>query len=618
MALQIWLPLTKEGDFTNRGLANASITNVGTAYNASGKLGGAVQFSQAKYLKINDYASTFATFSEYSLSVWFKSTAVNSQHTGSALISCGNWNSPSNLLMLSLSKNSSGNFDKLLVTGANGWYNGYSYNFALDTWYNVILTSGDGKTRAYVNGTLIGESYAAFVPSSFEQNWIAIGNGTYSQVFSFNGLMNDVRIYDHCLSIKEIKEINKGLMLHYSLNAIPSNEIICDHSGYNHDGTYTGSLTLDSTTGRYDYSTKFNSAQILREGFPTAQTYSFWAKYPSLPTGYDIIFTDGKSRVIFAYGGTSIGFCTSSTSHVSYNPGTMTQWNHYCIVNKELYINGVKATTKSQDSWSVSSTYLSLGQRHGGGAYPTIASVSDFRVYATALSEQDVKELYDTSGIIDNHNNLLSYSFKESDSNQLTKTGIFNSVGLFENDYIISYGGATWLKVLQHVNPSSNQFTSSNAGNNDSENLYSKLSYLTTNNFKSSNGAYEFLARQQQTSSGAVSTYRWTQTSAPASASSITGFTSLEGGLTRGLCKCSGNTYLAHTGTTGDWWGACGSWSTYQGGVPGLGNLLVTTGFIQLYVRIDNSNWPKSLINSINSNVKMGQFGTNVNDLIEI
>jgi len=126
--------------------------------------------------------------------------------------------------------------------------NGYSYNFYLNTWYHVVLTSGNGAMRAYVNGELIGDSYAAFTPNSLEQNWICIGNGTYTNVFNFYGQMNDVRIYDHCLSAKEVHEIAKGLILHYKLDDNYNSATNLITNGFGELGNTNWSNSYISTT----------------------------------------------------------------------------------------------------------------------------------------------------------------------------------------------------------------------------------------------------------------------------------------------------------------------------------------------------------------------------------
>jgi hypothetical protein len=46
-----------------------------------------------------------------------------------------------------------------------------------------------------------------------------IGRETYANgYFGFNGSIQDVRIYNHTLTPQEIKEISRGLVLHYPLN----------------------------------------------------------------------------------------------------------------------------------------------------------------------------------------------------------------------------------------------------------------------------------------------------------------------------------------------------------------------------------------------------------------
>jgi hypothetical protein len=63
---------------------------------------------------------------------------------------------------------STDHYTKLLISGSGKWSNGYSYDFYLNTWYHVVLTSGNRAMRAYVNGILIGDSYAAFKPLKLE------------------------------------------------------------------------------------------------------------------------------------------------------------------------------------------------------------------------------------------------------------------------------------------------------------------------------------------------------------------------------------------------------------------------------------------------------------------
>ena len=88
-----------------------------------------------------EYASTLSSFNEFSLSVWFKCTAQNTGHSGSALISCGDWNQSTHLLNLALCYYNTDHYTTLLITSNSGWSYGYSYNFQLNTWYHVVLTT---------------------------------------------------------------------------------------------------------------------------------------------------------------------------------------------------------------------------------------------------------------------------------------------------------------------------------------------------------------------------------------------------------------------------------------------------------------------------------------------
>jgi hypothetical protein len=68
--------------------------------------------------------------------------------------------------------------------------------------------------------------------------------------------MNDVRIYDHALSTKEVEEIAKGLVLHYKLD-----------DAYSETSTFLSSSITDtaynSQGGKYGYNETSNLAKTI-------------------------------------------------------------------------------------------------------------------------------------------------------------------------------------------------------------------------------------------------------------------------------------------------------------------------------------------------------------------
>lgn len=78
------------------------------------------------------------------------------------------------------------------------------------TWTHVAVTYQNPTIKIYINGKLI-RTHTAASNADFSYATQVIYDVTWRY-------FNDFRIYDHCLSEKEIKEINKGLVLHYPLN----------------------------------------------------------------------------------------------------------------------------------------------------------------------------------------------------------------------------------------------------------------------------------------------------------------------------------------------------------------------------------------------------------------
>lgn len=89
-------------------------------------------------------------------------------------------------------------------------------------WTHLVFTKSGASIKIYKNGTLATDTtFSGTLPTFSDGNGLGVGCFHYTgNIYPCYGSVNDFRIYDHCLSAKEVKEISKGLCLHYKLGGV--------------------------------------------------------------------------------------------------------------------------------------------------------------------------------------------------------------------------------------------------------------------------------------------------------------------------------------------------------------------------------------------------------------
>ena len=215
MSLRVWLPLTK--DLRNQGLSDVTVTNNGATFNSAGKLGGCYQFNASGYLKETSINWTNFNTSEFSLCCWYKEPSPVA--SGNSQMICIGTSSGWNNIRIGLLRRTSNGYPMFSVSdGSNNVnYNFTANSFSLDTWNHIVCTYNNGTMKMYLNGELHKTYTTTIVPVLNSSQHLGIGAAS-NGAEPLTGYLNDVRIYDHCLSPMEVKQISKGLVLHYPLN----------------------------------------------------------------------------------------------------------------------------------------------------------------------------------------------------------------------------------------------------------------------------------------------------------------------------------------------------------------------------------------------------------------
>lgn len=231
-----------------------------------------------------------------------------------------------------------------------------------------------------------------------------------------------------------------------------TNNNVIDCSGYTREGEIIGNLTTNSDAPRYDYVTSFDGKSYIQITSPSVEvrSVSFWAKWNSIPSGQSVVFVDQKSKMGFGLMSTGILCSSNGISTNTFNKTSIVanKWYHFVIVNtgtaptsknRDLFINGVKQIpTSNASNWTFDIDYLQVGKR-STTSDGFVGSISDFRMYVTPLTDNDVMDLYSTSTSVDNFGNLHCYEVDESTEN-LFKVEYINEVSKLDINWTLRNG----------------------------------------------------------------------------------------------------------------------------------------------------------------------------------
>ena len=225
----------------NQGIVNVDITENGAIYQSNtGKLGGCFKTTSNTHIdlkyngdQINTGSISFGgwfNFNKNELQERFSTytyTDIRTTPTGNII---GN-NSYGGVGLIWYTNNmydTNGILNNLYITCSirstnNGARATSGREIPFNTWVHLFLIFNKitKELQLWINGELVQYSIMLDFDDARSQNLML----NYNAVWGGNGpsfnipfLINDVRIYDHALSTQEIKELSRGLVLHYPLD----------------------------------------------------------------------------------------------------------------------------------------------------------------------------------------------------------------------------------------------------------------------------------------------------------------------------------------------------------------------------------------------------------------
>lgn len=281
-------------------------------------------------------------------------------------------------------------------------------------------------------------------------------NGYYSNTFEVIGTPGAWIIHSNLFGSVNTKDVECELRYiqfekkdHATPYALPSRaSLIYNETGLSQPSTKNNILlTTDSGIGMYSLKCQGNTEIIMPNACDISQgvTISFWVKC-SIPTDSRLIFADSHSQTAFGFFNngqaiiTCAGYGHACVSNIRTN--WKYDWNHIIIQrnssgNVSCYLNGVQLSLSGSQEWTHSVTdTLSIGCRYSGGWTSYFSGlIDDFRFYATCLSVDDIKDLYQTKAYISDKGDIMCNEFIDGKAQaKVTSKGTFEAHEFYEEE----------------------------------------------------------------------------------------------------------------------------------------------------------------------------------------
>lgn len=265
MSLQVWLPLN--GDLHNQGLSDVTVTNNGATVNTSGKIGKCYSFDGSNScIELNApslYNIIKGGNQPFTIMFWIYHAAASrgiifGDYGLTGTIQCN----------VELQSN-----HRVRFYWAGAPDKNFSTSVGENTWCHIALVYDGSQVIIYKNGVLqIGDSYSGTLTTKSKTTGVYHLGRDYRNETNLNGKINDVRIYDHALSAKEVEEIAKGLVLHYKLD---NNYTVNENLMPNHLEMGLGSANPSTGTWRLAGSSSMTKSRVQILDSPEGPCYGF-------------------------------------------------------------------------------------------------------------------------------------------------------------------------------------------------------------------------------------------------------------------------------------------------------------------------------------------------------